>query len=85
MAIIRFPLIKQLLIGYRVKPSKETPSNAREDPATFYVSGSAYSLQQKAFVAFSNEALVWYDYDNLKKCDPGEEIRNILFQNVKAD
>ncbi|KAK2467338.1 hypothetical protein APHAL10511_000573 [Amanita phalloides] len=60
-----------LLIGYRpIAPSVE------DDPAALPVMAKAYSLAQQAFVANSNEVLVWYDYDKLKKCDPGNRINN---------
>jgi hypothetical protein len=39
---------------------------------------SAYSLAQKAFVAHSKEALVWYDYNKLEKCDPGERAKDVV-------
>ena len=29
-------------------------------------------------VAHSKEALVWYNYDVGRKCDPGEEARGLL-------
>ncbi|KAF8184454.1 Thioesterase/thiol ester dehydrase-isomerase, partial [Pholiota molesta] len=67
-----------LLIGYRPLP----PTEPHHDTATFHVQASAYSLSQKAFVAHSKEALVWYDYDRLKKCDPGEEAKAVLFGRV---
>ena len=28
--------------------------------------------------AHSKEALVWYDYDVGRKCDPGEEARGVI-------
>ncbi|KAF8957109.1 HotDog domain-containing protein [Flammula alnicola] len=62
-----------LLIGYR-----PLPPATDHDTSTFHVAASAYSLAQKAFVAHSKEALVWYDYDRLKKCDPGERAKEVL-------
>ncbi|TFK39682.1 Thioesterase/thiol ester dehydrase-isomerase [Crucibulum laeve] len=70
-----------LLIGYRPVPA--SLSTDVEDPATFYVAASAYSLAQKAFVAHAKEALVWYDYDKLKKCDPGEHAREVIAGRVR--
>ncbi|KAF8623151.1 hypothetical protein AX17_007540 [Amanita inopinata Kibby_2008] len=66
-----------LLIGYRptIPPPK---ADARVDLATFHVTARAYSVSQQAFVAHSNEALVWYDYAKLKKCDPGDRVREIV-------
>ncbi|PPQ99244.1 hypothetical protein CVT26_014100 [Gymnopilus dilepis] len=74
---VRYP--DTLLIGYKPLPPPEDHS----DDATFFVTGSAYSLTQKAFVAHSKESLVWYDYDILKKCDPGEKAKEILCSRVR--
>jgi hypothetical protein len=49
------------------------------------VTGSAYSLGQRSFVAHANESLVWYDYDTLKKCDPGEVIRDAVWRRIKKE
>jgi len=65
-----------LLIGYQ--PS----ADAEDDPTALSVTGKAYSLGQQAFVATSNEVLVWYDYDKLKKCDPGDRIRDIVRNRI---
>ncbi|KDR80876.1 hypothetical protein GALMADRAFT_135966 [Galerina marginata CBS 339.88] len=62
-----------LLIGYR-----PLPPTSEHDAATFHVAASAYSLAQRAFVAHAKEALVWYDYDKLKKCDPDERAKEVL-------
>lgn len=42
----------------------------------------AYSYAQKRVVTESDSVLVWYDYDKLQKCDPGEEMRRILEQRM---
>ncbi|CAA7265179.1 unnamed protein product [Cyclocybe aegerita] len=68
-----------LLIGYRPVP----PASGHTDVATFHVAASAYSLSQKAFVAHTKEALVWYDYDALKKCHPGERALETLWGRVR--
>ena len=39
----------------------------------FHVMGVAWSYQQRKIVTESDSVLVWYDYDRLTKCDPGEE------------
>jgi len=71
-----------LLVGYRPKlPNHAVPAN--EDPSTFTVTAAAYSLTQRAVVATSNEALVWYDYDRLKKCYPGDEMRSVVFGRAR--
>jgi hypothetical protein len=56
----------QLLVVH--KPHLPSLTSASPDPATFEVRGSAFSIKQQAFVAHSHEALVWYDYDKLRKC-----------------
>ncbi|KAG6832777.1 hypothetical protein H0H87_000430 [Tephrocybe sp. NHM501043] len=70
-----------LLIGYRLR---EPSSDDKPDPAAFNVTASAYSLSQKAVVATSNEALVWYDYDQLRKCAPSEEMRSVFMGRMKG-
>ena len=72
---------EKLLIGYRPKPP--SAGLTHDDPATFHVAASAYSLGQRAFVAHSDEALVWYDYDKPKKCHPGEDVMAMIWKRVK--
>jgi len=49
------------------------------------VTASAYSLGHRAFVAHSKETLVWYDYDRLKKCDPGERAKEVLKERLAKE
>ncbi|CAA7262064.1 unnamed protein product [Cyclocybe aegerita] len=70
-----------LLIGYRPVP----PASDHTDLATFHAAASAYSLLQKAFIAHTKEALVWYDYDTLKKCHPGERALEVLWGRVRKE
>ena len=69
-------------MGYSLSPHEvrhpPTATSRRADRAQFHVSAYAYSLEQKAVVAESKETLVWYDYDKLAKCDPGEEAFALL-------
>ncbi|KAG0697945.1 HotDog domain-containing protein [Suillus ampliporus] len=44
----------------------------------FTLNAVLYSYSQQAIVADSDSVLVWYDYDNLKKCDPGDDAWRIL-------
>ncbi|KAG0691960.1 hypothetical protein DFH29DRAFT_883340 [Suillus ampliporus] len=44
----------------------------------FTLNSVLYSYSQQAVVANSDSVLVWYDYDNLKKCDPGDGAWRIL-------
>ena len=71
----------QLLIGYH---PNTPPEDAGGDPTALSVMAKAYSLRQRAFVATSNEVLVWYDYDRLKKCDPGDRIRDIVRNRIRV-
>jgi len=71
-----------LLVAYRPRPPSSAAS-AKTDPASFHLTASAYSLSQRAFVAHSNEEMVWYDYDKLKKCDPGEKVRDAVWSMIK--
>ncbi|KAF9026323.1 hypothetical protein BDZ89DRAFT_987967 [Hymenopellis radicata] len=58
-----------LLIAHR---PVETPSpsdpNHFKDPSILHLRASAYSLNQRAYVAHTDEVVVWYDYDKLRKC-----------------
>ncbi|KAK1230726.1 hypothetical protein PQX77_006176 [Marasmius sp. AFHP31] len=50
-----------------------------QDPSHLYLASSAFSVAQQAFVAHAYETIVWYDYDKLRKCDPGDEYRNAVW------
>ncbi|KAF8634605.1 hypothetical protein AX15_000811 [Amanita polypyramis BW_CC] len=67
-----------LLIGF--KPEISTT----DDPTLLPVTAGAYSLIQQAFVAYSNEMVVWYSHDEHRKCDPGDRIRDIVRSRVKT-
>jgi len=56
----------------------EDDPESKNDPAVLKLTAAAYSLAQSTFVTYSNETVVWYDYDKLKKCDPGEIIREVV-------
>jgi len=49
----------------------------------FNVVAAGYSLQQQDFAVFSKETLVWYDYDNLKKCHPPSEAAALVYKRAK--
>jgi YbgC/YbaW family acyl-CoA thioester hydrolase len=44
----------------------------------FTLNAVLYSYAQQAIVADSDSVLVWYDYDNLRKCDPGDDTWRIM-------
>lgn len=53
--------------------------SAKKLPKThFNVIAAAYSYAQQKIVTESDSVLVWYDYDKLRKCDPGPEVRAVL-------
>ena len=41
-----------------------------------------YSCSQQAVVAESDSELVWYDYENLKKCNPGPEVWDVVVKHM---
>ncbi|KLO13283.1 Thioesterase/thiol ester dehydrase-isomerase [Schizopora paradoxa] len=52
-------------------------------PTHFSSAGIIWSYAQQTIVATSDSTLVWYDYDRLKKCDPGEAKRAILEKKIE--
>lgn len=59
--------------------SSSTPNGGVRLPKThFHVLAVAYSYAQRKIVTESDSVLVWYDYDKLAKCDPGEDVRKLL-------
>ncbi|KAG9313186.1 P-loop containing nucleoside triphosphate hydrolase protein [Chiua virens] len=59
-----------LLIGH-----KAIVSSSRTH---FTLAATAYSYAQQAVVSDSEGVIVWYDYDSLKKCDPGDDAWRVL-------
>jgi acyl-CoA thioesterase FadM len=59
-----------LLIGH-----KPIISSSRTQ---FTLNAVLYSYAQQAVVADSDSVLVWYDYDSLRKCDPGDDTWRIM-------
>ncbi|KIJ65425.1 hypothetical protein HYDPIDRAFT_110489 [Hydnomerulius pinastri MD-312] len=66
-----------LLIGH-----KAIVSSSRTQ---FTLAAAAYSYAQQAVVADSEGVIVWYDYDKLKKCDPGDEAWKVLRTDMGAE
>lgn len=64
------------------------PKGTRVDPGTtrarplakthFHCMAVAWSYKQRRIVTESDSVLVWYDYDKLAKCNPGEEALRAL-------
>lgn len=59
-----------LLVGH-----KPVISSSRTQ---FTLNAVLYSYAQQAVVADSDSVLVWYDYDSLRKCDPGDDTWHIM-------
>ena len=55
------------------------------DPSVLQLKGSAYSLRQRAFVAHTEEEVVWYDYDHLRKSAPEERHLRALWDLPPID
>ncbi|KZS99723.1 Thioesterase/thiol ester dehydrase-isomerase [Laetiporus sulphureus 93-53] len=71
-----------LLIAHKPHPGPlvstsdvhKTEFGQRRFPKThFHLMGAIYSYAQRRIVTECDEVLVWYDYEKLAKCDPGEE------------
>ena len=50
----------------------------RQAKTHFHVMGAIWSYAQRRIVTESDSVLVWYDYDRLAKCDPGEAARAMI-------
>ncbi|KAH0836820.1 HotDog domain-containing protein [Lanmaoa asiatica] len=66
-----------LLIGH-----KAIVSSSRTQ---FTLASAAYSYAQQTVVADSDGVHVWYDYDSLKKCDPGDETWRVLKEVMRSE
>jgi len=72
-----------LLVAH--KPHHLGPDSSRRLPRThFHLAGAVWSYAQRRIVTECDSVLVWYDYDKLAKCDPGEEARRALERRMTA-
>lgn len=71
-----------LLVAHKPHPgtSAAAPRNAKTH---FGVRGAMWSYAQRQIVTECDSVLVWYDYDRLKKCDPGEAARAVIERRMK--
>ncbi|KAF9068414.1 hypothetical protein BDP27DRAFT_1364136 [Rhodocollybia butyracea] len=74
-----------LLISHKPIQPELSPNSQQEgvkppDPAVLLLTSSAFSVTQQAFVAHCSEALVWYDYERLRKCIPGKEYFDAVWE-----
>lgn len=61
------------------KDAEVTHAKAQRIAKThFHVLAVAWSYTQRRIVTESDSVLVWYDYDRLTKCNPGDEARRVL-------
>lgn len=42
-----------------------------------------YSYSQQAVVAESDSEQVWYDYESLRKCNPGPEAWGVVLRHMR--
>jgi len=59
------------------------PASASPPRFHFNCRATVYSCSQQAVVAESDSELVWYDYEKLKKCDPGPETWGVILGHVR--
>ena len=62
--------------------SQQSPSPSR---SAFTLKSVAYSYAQQQIVAEASDVTVWYDYDKLKKCDPGDEYWGAVHGMMDSD
>ena len=63
--------------GTSADPAKRLPKTH------FHLKGAVWSYAQRRIVTTCDSVLVWYDYDKLAKCDPGEEARRVLERRIR--
>jgi hypothetical protein len=49
----------------------------------FNLLATAYSYANSTIVAESDSNIVWYDYDKLRKCDPGNEAWAVVEGRIR--
>ena len=64
------------------KPHRPASTELAADATHLHLRASAYSLNQRAFVAHSEEVVVWYDYDRLKKCTPEQGLLDAVWASM---
>ena len=51
----------------------------------FTLAAALYSYAQQNVVADSESTIAWYDYDKLRKCNPGDEAWRVLRDVIGAE
>jgi hypothetical protein len=72
----------QLLVAHKPHLPDVGPDRTRWPRSHFHLVGAIWSCAQRAVVTESDSAIVWYDYDKLKKCDPGVEAREAIWRRI---
>ncbi|KAI8996486.1 Thioesterase/thiol ester dehydrase-isomerase [Trametes punicea] len=76
-----------LLIAHKLHPGPLRTSSKVDGPEVtsrrqakthFHIMGAIWSYAQRRIVTEADSMLVWYDFDKLVKCDPGEEARAVI-------
>lgn len=58
-------------------------TGAKRPRTHFHMKAVAWSYQQRRVVTQSDSVLVWYDYEKLAKCSPGEDMLKVLDGRMK--
>ncbi|TCD67403.1 hypothetical protein EIP91_012438 [Steccherinum ochraceum] len=71
-----------LLIAHKPQPPSSEPHGVKRHAGGgnthLSVNAVAYSYKQQRIVTESESVVVWYDYDRLVKCDPGEAMKRVI-------
>ncbi|KAH9951104.1 Thioesterase/thiol ester dehydrase-isomerase [Amylocystis lapponica] len=73
-----------LLVAHAPHAGVGRGPNAQLPKTHFGLRGAMWSYKQRRIVTDCDSVIVWYDYDRLAKCDPGEEARALLLQKMQA-
>jgi acyl-CoA thioesterase FadM len=73
----------QLLVAHKVHLPEASLDRNEWPKSHFHLAGTIWSCAQRAIVTDSDSVIVWYDYDKLRKCDPGAESREAVWRRIK--
>ena len=73
----KYPVVfpDTLLVAHQPHIPQTLRDSARPTKTHFHVKGAIWSYAQRRVVTESDSVLVWYDYEKLSKCDPGEAAK----------
>ncbi|PIL24812.1 hypothetical protein GSI_12698 [Ganoderma sinense ZZ0214-1] len=74
-APVTFP--DTLLVAHKphLGPGHGPERPPRQAKTSFFMAGAIWSYAQRRIVTECDSVIVWYDYDRLAKCDPGEAAK----------